>query len=287
MGFREPLDVADRTHTVITRTSSSSDETVTNWIEVENTVVEIAMQYGTAVHLSIDGPMLEECSPGTLATVRRLARLRKDEQLLTNGSSVEYRASLPEESGVVRECLTVDHETEAGPGSWRVFGIHELAVVREDDWLYRSVPHHKHNRMVNAVADGFADDLNEMLDSVFGSGLFPIGPLLSWEAEGQRYEIESDHLRVDTPTWQEWTAFKLDGLAAVYPDPERLELVCRWDGTPETDSLVLRGLGRVLSRFTADPPTRIDVSDRETLSEVIAALRTVAEKLDYDLVIHE
>lgn len=287
MGPRKPLDVADRTHTVVTHTSSGSDEAVANWIDVENSVVELAMQYGTAVHLCIDGPMLEKCSPETLATVRQLTRLRKGEQLLTHGNLAEYRASLPDESEIVRECLAVDHETEAGPGSWRVFGIHEFAVVRGDGWLYHSVPHHRNNRNVNAAADGFIDELNDVLDSVFGSGLFPVGPLLSWEANGQRYEIESDHLRVDTPTWQEWTAFKLDRLTAVYPDPERRELVCRWDGTPDTDSLVLQGLGHALARFTADPPTRIGVPDRETLGEVLVALGTVADKLDYDLTIHE
>ncbi|WP_049903395.1 hypothetical protein [Halococcus agarilyticus] len=287
MGSREPIDVADRTHTVVTRTSSSSDDVVTNWIEVENSVVELVMQYGTAVHLSIDGPMLEEHSPETLATVRRLARLRKDEQLLTHGNLAEYRASLPDESQLVRECLTVDHETDAGPGSWRVFGIHELAVVREDAWLYHSVPHHRRNRDVNAVVDGLVDELNEMLDTMFGSGSFPVGPLLSWETDGRRYEIESDHLRVDTPTWQEWAAFTLSGLTDVYPEPERLELVCRWGGTPKTDSVVLRGLGHVFDRLTADPPTRIGVPDRETLDEVVAALGTVAEKLDYDLTIHD
>jgi hypothetical protein len=285
MGLREPLDTTDQTHRVVTRTSIVSNDEGTGWVEVENTVIEATMHYGTAIHICINGEILRRCSPETLATVRQLTRLRDSETVLTNSGYPEYRASFPSDADTVRACLDPD-----GDDAWlaRLFGTYELAVVREDVWLYHSVPHHSHIREVNATVDGVLDEVNDALDSIRGSAVFPVGPLVSWQADGRRYEIvpEFERFRITDIDEQIWV-FSIDKLRAVHPNEDRLGLVLRWNSTAETDSIVIRGLRRLLPQSPTDPPTRINVPDRETLDEILDALLMVAAKLDYEFTVHE
>ena len=286
MGLREPFDTTDRTHTVVTRTSSTSNDEGTGWIDVENAVVEVAMRYGTAVHICIDGEILKEHSPETLDTVRKLTRLREDEKIIENDKFPEYRASLPDDADVVRTCL---EENEHDGWLARYWGIVEFVVFSDSNWLYHSVPHHSHIREINATTDGFIEELNDTFDSIPESAVFAVGPLASWQTDERRYEIvpEFEFLRVADVNQENWTRFPLGRVTKAYPDAERLELVLRWSGPPETDSLVLHGLQRVFARFSSDSPTRISVPDRETLDEVIDALRTVATKLEYEFEVHD
>jgi hypothetical protein len=285
MGLGESFDTTDQTHRVVTRTPTVSNDEGTGWVGVENTIVEVTMQYGTAVHICIDGEILENCSPETLATVRQLTRLRDSETVLTNAYP-EYRASLPDDADTVMTCLSPE-----GDDAWlaRLFGTDELAVVSENGWLYHSVPHHSHIREINAAVDGFLDDVDDTLGSMRGTAVFPVGPLVSWQSAGRRYEIvpEFERFRVTATNGQARTSFSIGKLAAVYRNESRLELVLRWNSATESDSLAVRGLQRLFARSSTDPPTRIGIPDRETLGEVLEALRTVATKLDYDLTIHE
>lgn len=285
MGLREPFETTDQTHRVVTCTSTVSNDEGTGWVGTENTVVEVAMRCGTAVHICIGGEILENCSPETLATVRQLTRLRNSETVLTNAYP-EYRASLPDDADTAMTCLD-----PKGDDAWlaRLYGMDELAVVSEGVRLYHSIPHHSHIREVNAATDGFLDGVDDALDSIPGSAVLPVGPLVSWQADGRRYEIipEFEHFRVTDTNNQDQARFPIDKLAAVSPNEDRLELVFRWNTTTESDSLVVRGLQRLFARSSTDPPARVGVLDRETFCEVLDALRTVAAKLDYALTIHE
>lgn len=286
MSIDRSFDTTDQTHRTVTRTSTVSNDEQTGWVGVENIVVEAAIRYGTAVHICIDGEILENCSPETLATVRQLTRLRDSETVLTNNSHPEYRATLPDDADTVMTCLSPE-----GDDAWlaRLFGTDEIAVVCENGWLYHSIPHHSHIREINAAVDGFLDDVDDALDSVRGAAVFPVGSLVSWQSTGRQYEIvpEFELFRVTDADGQNGMNFSISKLTAVYPNEDRLELVVRWNSATESDSLAVRGLQRLFARSSTDPPTRIGVPDRETLDEVLDSFRMVATKLDYDLTIHK
>jgi hypothetical protein len=285
MGLRESFDTTDQTHRVVTRTSVVSNNDGAGSVEIENTVVEVAMRYGTAVHICIDGEILENCSPETLTAVRQLTRLRDFETVLMNAYP-EYRAILPDDADIVTTCLD-----PGGDDAWlaRLFGTYELAVVTEGDWLYRSAPHHSHIREVNAAVDGFLDDVADALDPIRGAAVFPVDALVSWQSDGYRYEIvpEFERFRITEVEQEDRTAFPLNQLSAVYPNEERLEIVFHWHTTTGAESPVVRGFQRLFTRFSTDPPVRIGVPDHETLDEVLETLRTVAAKLDYEFTVHE
>lgn len=288
MGFREPFDTADRTHTVVTRTSSTSNDEGTGWIDVENIVVKVAMRYGTAVHFRISEEELHEYDPEAMTIVReRFERIAEGECVLDRENYPEFRAAPPSDTAAVKDCLAVG-EGDAWLG--RLYGVYEFAVVRNETWLYHSIPHESYLQDLNAeAADGFLEAATAIVDSKPKFGLFPAGSLASWEADSRRYELEpiSKSLGFEDLNSGDWTVFSLNRLAAIYPDAKRLELVLRWSGPPETDSLAIRGLRRIFARFSTDPPTRIGVHDRETFNEVLDAFRMVAAKLDYDFTVHE
>jgi hypothetical protein len=288
MGLREPFDTTEPTHTVVTCTSKVWNEEDTGWIDVENSVVEVAMRYGTAVHFRISGDELGEYDPEAATIVReRFEPVDESECVLDREKYPEFRATLPEDVDAVTVCLAI-----RGDDTWlgRLYGVYEFVVVRDGTWLYHSIPHESYLQDVNGDgADGFLEQVATIVDSTPEFGLFPAGSLVSWEADGRQYELHpaSKSLGFEDLHGGGWTGFSLDNLTAIYPEPERLELVCRWGEPPKTDSRVLRGIGRIISRFTADPPTRIGVPDRRTLDEVLGAFRTIATKLDYDLAVYD
>lgn len=250
MGLREPFNTADGTHTVVTRTSSVSTDEGTGWIDVENAVVAVAMRYGTAVHFRISEDELHEYDSEALSIVReRFERVPENECVLDREKYPEYRAVLPSDTASVRECLAV-REGDAWLG--RLYGVFEFAVVCGETWLYHSIPHESYLQDLNsAAADGFLEAAAAIVDSKPKFGLFAV-PLVSWEADGRRYRIgpESKSLGFEDMGHENWTAFSLGRLVAIHSNAERLEVVLRWSGPPETDSLAIRGLQRVFDRPT-------------------------------------
>jgi hypothetical protein len=287
MGLREPFDTAEPTHTVVTRTSEVWNEEDTGWIDVENAVVEVAIRYGTAVHFRINKSELSEYDPNAATIVReRFERMDENECVLDREKYLEFRATLPDDADAVIECLAIrDDDTWLG----RLYGLYEFAVVRDETWLYHSIPHESYLQDFNGDGvDGFLEEAATIVDSKPKFGVFPAGSLVSWEADGRRYELDpgSKSLGFEDLRSGKWSGFNIGGLVAIHPVPERFELVCRWRKSSETDLLTLRGLGWVFDRFTTNPPTRIGVPDRETLDDVLEAFRTVATKLDYGLTVH-
>ena len=82
---------------------------------------------------------------------------------LGHGEFPEYRASLPDDTDVVRTCL---EENEHDGWLARYWGIVEFVVFSDNNWLYHSVPHHSHVREINATTDGFIEELNDALRTV-------------------------------------------------------------------------------------------------------------------------
>ena len=288
MGLREPFGAVEPTHTVVTRTSSVSTSEHTGWIDVENAVVEVAVRYGTAAHFRINTTELSEYDPKAAAIVHeQFEPVGENECVLDREKYPEFRAILPDDADAVKNCLAVRNgETWLG----RLYGVYEFAIVRDETWLYHSIPHESYLQDLNAEsAYGFLEAATAIVDSKPKFGVFPAGPLVSWKANGRRYELDpgSKSLGFGDMQGSNWSGFSFDGLTAVYPDAERLELICRWGDSSGTESLVLRGFGWVFDRFTTDPPDRIDIPDRETLDDVLEALRMIARKLDYDFIVHE
>lgn len=277
MVLAEPYRADDPTHRLVRRDRDAvGDAAPTGLLGVENRVVAIAIRYGSAVHLCLDSGHFEDAR-------ERLTRLTGSDRALEN-TVPEYRAELPAATDSVDAVLSVP---EGDTAAWqaRLFGLAELAVVADDTWLYRSVPHETHIREINAdAAEGYLETLQAELRDVPATAIVPHGPVASWETEGREYTLTWDALRERTDGGG-WRSVSLERLRYVGAEPERSELVFEWS-EPAGISRVVRGLTRVFGGGQDYPPTRVGVPAGD-VEPILDAFEDLRSRLAYDYEIVE
>ncbi|MBX0304559.1 hypothetical protein [Haloarcula salinisoli] len=166
MRFRETFDAAGPTHRLNARPSSDVDDrSADGLIGVENRVVDVAMEYGTAVHLDVDP------GHGQFELLQRELTQVPDRDRVFVESDHEYRANLPADRSLVDALLDVP-DGDRWAYSDRLFALEAVAVLTEQSWTYRSVPHETHIRELNAAGqDGLLAELEDMLERVPGTDI--------------------------------------------------------------------------------------------------------------------
>ena len=273
MVLTEAVDAADPTHRLVTRRVAGEEHAST--IQVENRAVSVCMDYGTAVHLELD-PEHDQYE-----TVRRELERVPDSACLFPGSEHEFRASLPEGRTVVESVLEVPVGANAASDAFtlRLFSVARFAVVTDQSWLYRSVPHETHIREINTVGhEGMIADLNATLAQVRGSAVVPFGDLTSWTADGVTYSLDWDALhRSNDGTDVSYDVARLRQVTVLPFEP-----LLRLDWAPTAEASVLRrAVWRVLGSERARPPARVEIPAGSDGDEVVAAFRELRAKLGY------
>lgn len=278
MAFRDGIDAPEPTHRLVVRNLSGVKDWDDNGsVTVENRIVDVCMDYGTDVHLRVDP------DHNQFDTVARELRRVPTTDRLFQGSEHEYRASLPDDQGLVQSVLDIPvDDTDA----WvdRLFALDEFGVLVDDSWLYHSVPHHSHIREINAApVDGLLAALAEVLESVDGAAVVPFGPLAAWTTEGTEYELTWNVLRRRADS-DRFVVFSLSRLERVSLDRSGDRLRLDWRPASE-ESVLRRAIWWLFDSPAASPPTRIEVHDDG--EAVLDAFRELREELGYVYVIEE
>jgi len=170
MRFRETVDAAGPTHRLVTRPSSDVDDRAADGlIGIENRVVAVAMEYGTAVHLDVDP------GHGQFELLQRALTRVPDRDRVFVDSDHEYRGALPADRSTIDALLDVPDD-DRWAYSDRLFALEAVAVLTEQSWTYRSVPHETHIRELNVTGqDELLADLADMLERVPGTDIVAVG----------------------------------------------------------------------------------------------------------------
>ncbi|WP_082230127.1 hypothetical protein [Halorubrum lipolyticum] len=274
MEFTEQFDAAAPTHRLVSRSLPG----VKDWDElggvtVENRAISVLMDHGTVVHLGLDP------KHGQFDTVRRELVQVPDSKCVFVGSDHEFRASLPEDRALVESLLEIP---DGDPAAWtdRLFYFVEFAVLTDQSWLYRSVPHEAHIREINAEGHkGVIEKLNETFAQVRGSAIVPRGGLASWTTDGTAYELQWNSLyRSDRDKSASYDLERMRQVTALFS-----ENLLRLDWQPASEeSLLDRTVGRVLGPESAPPPARVEIPAGEDGERILDAFRRLREKLGYE-----
>lgn len=165
MTFRNgSIDKKDPTHRLVTQTPSG----VKDWekegiIGVENRFVEVILDYGSTVHVELDP------AHGQFETIQNeLSKMPESDRIFV-ASEHEYRAELPKDCGSVNSLLEIQaNDTD----EWddRLFNIEAFAVLTDQSWTYRPVPHETHIREINTAGhDGLIEELHKVLEQLRGA----------------------------------------------------------------------------------------------------------------------
>ncbi|ERH01390.1 MAG: hypothetical protein J07HN6_00942 [Halonotius sp. J07HN6] len=163
MAFRnDSIDEESPTHRLVT----TNDSGVKDWddeglIGVENQAMDIILDYGSIVHVDVDTAHSQ-----FEAVENKLTRLQKTEQIFV-APDYEYRAVLPDDRSFIHTLLETQNTDE-----WddRLFNLNAFAVLADQTWTYRSVPHESHIREINATGDGgLIKELHDTLDQLRGA----------------------------------------------------------------------------------------------------------------------
>lgn len=274
MEFTEKFDAEEPTHRLVSRSLSG----VKDWDElggvtVENRAIRVLMDYGTVVHLGLDP------KHGQFETVQRELVQVPDSKCIFVGSDHEFRASLPEDRTLVESLLEIpDGDTDAWTD--RLFYLVEFAVLTDQSWLYRSVPHEAHIREINAGGhEGVIEKLNETFAQVRGSAVVPFGGVVSWTTDGTTYDLKWDSLYCSNK--EKSASYDLERLKQV--TVLFSEDVLRLDWTPVSEeSLLRRTVWRVLNSESATPPAQVEIPAGEDGEKILDAFRQLREKLGYE-----
>ncbi|WP_238717425.1 hypothetical protein [Natronorubrum halophilum] len=274
MAFTEKVDAAEPTHKLVTRNLPDvKDWDETGWVTVENQATGILMDYGTAVHLQLDP------KHNQFDTVRsELTRVESSERIFV-GSGREFRASLPENRALVESLLEISSD-DTDAWTDRTFYVDEFAILAEQSWVYRSVPHEPHIREINASEhEGLIEELDEMMAQLRGTAVVPFDGLASWTVGGIKYELRWDSLyRSFEENSVSYDVERLEQVTALCPENcLRLD----WRSNSE-ESFLRRTMWRILDSETAAPPTQVDIPAGEAGEKVFAAFRQLHDDLDYD-----
>ncbi|WP_340102241.1 hypothetical protein [Salinibaculum salinum] len=274
MEFTETFDATEPTHRLVTRRLSG----VKDWDElggvtVENQVISDLMDYGTVVHLGLDP------KHGQFETVQRELTQVPDSKCIFIGSDHEFRASLPEDWALVESVLEVpDGDTDAWTD--RLFYFAEFAVLTDQSWLYRSVPHEAHIREINAGGhEGVIEKLDETLDQVRGSAVIPFSGLASWTINGTTYDLKWDSLySSDREKSASYDLERLRQVTALFS-----ENLVHLDWKPVSEeSLLRRTVWRVLGSESTTPPPQVEIPTGEDGEKILDAFHQLREKLGYE-----
>ncbi|MFW6320230.1 MAG: hypothetical protein ACOC0Z_00135 [Halohasta sp.] len=146
---------------VATNPSGVKDWDKEGLIDVENQTVDVVLDYGSIVHIDVD-PAHSQFE----AIENELTQLPKSERIFI-GSDYEYRAVLPEDRSFIDSVLKTQNTDE-----WhdRLFNIHAFAVLADQSWIYRSVPHESHIREINTASNsGLIKKLHKTLEQLQGA----------------------------------------------------------------------------------------------------------------------
>lgn len=274
MEFTGNFDAAEPTHRLVSRSLSG----VKDWDElggvtVENRAISVLMDYGTVVHLGLDP------KHGQFETVQRELVQIPDSECIFVGSDHEFRASLPEDRALVESLLEVPGgDTDAWTD--RLFYFVEFAVLADQSWLYRSVPHETHIREINARGhEGVIERLNDTFAQVRGSAVVPFGELVSWTTDGTTYDLKWDSLyRSDRQERSSYDLERLRQVTALFS-----ENLVRLDWKPVSEeSLLRRTVWRVLGSESATPPAQVEIPPGEDGEKILDAFHQLREKLGYE-----
>ena len=274
MEFTETFDATEPTHRLVTRRLSG----VKDWDElggvtVENRTIRVLMDYGTVVHLGLDP------KHGQFETVQRELEQVPESKCIFIGSDHEFRASLPEDQALVESVLEIpDGDTDAWTD--RLFHLVEFAVLTDQSWLYRSVPHEAHIREINAGRhEGVIEKLNETLDQVRGSAVVPFSGLASWTINGTTYDLKWDSLYCsDREKGASYDLERLRQVTVLFP-----ENVLHLDWKPVSEeSLLRRTVWRVLGSESTTPPARVEIPAGEDGKKILDVFHQLREKLGYE-----
>lgn len=281
MRFSETVPTAEPTHRLVTRQLPD----VKDWddagaLTAENRAMDVFVDYGTTVHLEIDS------DHGQFETVRReLERVPEPERVFA-GSTPEYRAELPADRPLVESLLEIPAE-DTDAWTERLFAIDTFAVLSDETWVYRSVPHETHIREINAREhEGLIADLNDVLGDVRGSTVVPFdGVFASWTIDGNTYTLEWGSLRRESGE-NAHVVYDLKRLQYVTVRGPEPTLYLGWR-PPREESTVRRILWWLLCSDAADPSTRIGLPDEDHAREVLDAFRQLRGNLDYEYEVAE
>ncbi|KDE58067.1 hypothetical protein EL22_07435 [Halostagnicola sp. A56] len=274
MTLRERAGSGEPTHRLVTRSLPGvRDSDDAGRVTAENRVVDILLEYGSAVNLRIDP------KHGQFETVRsELARVPESEQVLA-GSGREFRASLPADRPLVESVLELPADAT---DAWvdRTFSLEAFAILTEESWLYYSVPHETHIRECNASErDELVATLNEALEQVPGSAVVPVDGVTSWTTDGARYELTWDRLKRN-PDANGSVAYDLERLQRVRVGTT--EPALRFDWRPASaESVPRRAWWWLRDSEAARPPTRVRVLDSARAREILDAFDRLRSSLEY------
>jgi hypothetical protein len=274
MEFTEKFDAAEPTHRLVSLSLSG----VKDWDElggvtIENRAISVLIDYGTVVHLGLDP------KHGQFEIVRRELVQVPDSKCIFVGSDHEFRASLPEDRALVESLLEVQGgDTDAWTD--RLFNLVEFAVLADQSWLYRSVPHETHIREINVRRhEGVIEKLNETFAQVRGSAIVPFGGLVSWTTDGTTYDLKWDSLyRSDR---QESMSYDLERLRQVTALFSENLLRLGWKPVSE-ESLLRRTVWRFLDSEGTTPPAQVAIPTGEDGEKIVDAFHQLREKLGYE-----
>ncbi|SFS46119.1 hypothetical protein [Halostagnicola kamekurae] len=274
MTLRERAGSGEPTHRLVTRSLPGvKDWDDTGRVTAENRVVDLLLEYGSAVHLRIDS------KHDQFETVSgELARVPESEQVFA-GSGREYRASLPTDRPLVESVLEIAVGDTDG---WtdRTFSLEAFAILTEQSWLYYSVPHETHIRECNASElDRLVATLNEALERVPGSAVVPVDGVAAWTSDGANYKLTWDRLKRD-PNANGYVAYDLERLQRVRV--ATTESVLRFDWKPASaESVFRRAWWWLRDSESARPPTRVRVPDAVRAREILDAFDRLRSSLAY------
>ena len=274
MEFTGKFDAVEPTHRLVSRSLSG----VKDWddlggVTVENRAIHVLVDYGTAVHLGLDP------KHGQFETVQQELTQVPDSKCIFIGSDHEFRASLPEDWALVESVLEIpDGDTAAWTD--RLFYLVEFAVLTDQSWLYRSVPHEAHIREINARGHGGAiEKLSKTFAQVRGSAIVPFSDLASWTTDGTTYDLKWNSLYCcDRGKGASYDLERLRQVTALFP-----ENVLHLDWKPVSEeSLLRRTVWRVLGSESATPPARVEIPAGGDGEQILDAFRQLREKLGYE-----
>ncbi|MHC3381494.1 hypothetical protein [Haloarcula sp. H-GB5] len=162
------IDEEEPTHKLVMQSPSG----VKDWDEegiigVENRAMEVILDRGSTVHVELDP------AHGQFETLRnKLTQVPESDRIFV-ASEHEHRAVLPEDRTSVDSLLEIQ-ANDTDEWTDRLFNIEAFAVLSDQSWTYRSVPHETHIREINTAGhDGLVEELHKTLEQLRGATVKP------------------------------------------------------------------------------------------------------------------
>ncbi|WP_123534296.1 hypothetical protein [Halosimplex salinum] len=255
-------------------------------VAADTRLVSVGCEFGDEALLATTSDDLLDRSPHTQRVLDdELERLPDGAGLRGDGPT--WRATLPGDADALRRGLTVDTEESdgdpLGDARWRVWDVETVEVRRDDEWIYRSVPHHSQMELDGEGAPGLVERATERLAEL-PCAVVPTGPVATWEDGG---ELDHRSLRFETGS-----GVSLRHVRRVAVDRDRRELVVDWEPLRERVErepsrvlrTVLRAFTWTLSRVTdtESPPRRLAFADEASFDRAAEGIEIVRDRVGYE-----